>query len=423
MFYGFKGGHGNFARLNIEIFAYKHPLTPGLGYPDEMNDYSKGLFAWSKNTISHNTVTVDAKRQVDNVPGRVSFFADSPVARAVEVRANGTYPECSDYRRADVMVDVDANHSYFVDFFNVTGGNEHDYSLHGPPGKFKMIGGKWSGREPGTLAGKDVKWGYLYDEPEKEAKGYKGGFGTYAGSGFQYLFNVRRSQDSDWVAQYIFHKDDHDFLKQLVGLIPFIPHRDEAKVRIRILKQPGQEMLLCDAHVSPVKHPEILRYLIARREGKDLTSRFVSVIEPYDQEPLIKSVERQNWDGAEVVVVDRTDGKRDVILYNPKGGRRRNDSPKVKTDALVAVMTFDGGKAQRLFFVGGSFLDAKGQRLTGQSVTGKVVGTEPAKSIVRVKLDRGETINPQDLVGRVVYFVNDPAPDGSPDHCRPASGR
>ncbi len=128
---------------------------------------------------------------------------------------------------------------------------------------------------------------------------------------------------------------------------------------------------------------------------------------PDDKEPLIKRVERQNWDGAEVVVVDRTDGKRDVIFYNPEGGERSNDSLKMKTDASVAVVTFDGEKAQRVFFAGGTYLDAAGEHLTGQSVTGKVVGTEPAKSIVRVKLDSGETVNPQDLVGRVVYFVND----------------
>ncbi len=165
LYYGMRGDHGHFDRLDIDPIFAGSPVLPDLGYPDDANNYVPGIFAWSKNTISHNTVTVNAHRQMGNVPGTVKLFANGDFARVIDVDAPETYTECSQYRRALVMVDVDPAHSYFVDFFNVTGGNEHDYSLHGPPGEFKMIGGKWSAPEPGTLAGKDVKWGQIYDNP------------------------------------------------------------------------------------------------------------------------------------------------------------------------------------------------------------------------------------------------------------------
>jgi hypothetical protein len=43
--------------------------------------------------------------------------------------------------------------------------------------------------------------------------------------------------------------------------------------------------MLADARVSPVKHPQILRYFIARTKGAKLSSHFLSVIEPHKGSP------------------------------------------------------------------------------------------------------------------------------------------
>ena len=106
MYYGEKHGHGHYDRLNFELFANGVPIMPDLGYPDAMNDFVPGIYTWSKNTISHNTVVVDAGRQMGEGPGEVRLFANSPWARVVEVEAKGTYPQCSSYRRAMIMIDA-----------------------------------------------------------------------------------------------------------------------------------------------------------------------------------------------------------------------------------------------------------------------------------------------------------------------------
>ena len=357
LFYGWRAGHGHFDRMNIDVFAAGAPLTPDLGYPDAMNDYVKGIYTWSKNTISHNTVTVDGSRQQANEPGTVKLFADSPFARVIDVdAAGGAYPQCSIYRRAVVMVDVSSEQSYFVDFFTVVGGEQHDYSLHGPPGDFEAIDEKWSEPANGTLAGANVELGYAYDAPHLEAKGYAGGFTTYAGSGFQHLFNVRRLESGQGAGQWV-----HQNVKN-------------ARLRIRVLDQPGQELMLCDARVSPVKHPQILRYLIARTKGENLSSRFVSVIEPYRDTPMIKSAARTS-DG---VRIERADGLTDLITF---GG--------------TSVRTLDrDGTVRREFSAGGAWL------------LGVVEHVEPAKSIVRVRLTTSAQFDPAKLAGRLLQFRN-----------------
>lgn len=382
MYYGLRAGHGHYDRLNFELFAHGVPILPDLGYPDAMNDFVPGIFTWSKNTVAHNCVVVDAKRQLGNVPGTVELFADSPFARVLDVEAKETYPQCSSYRRALVMIDAGNGESYYVDFFTVAGGHQHDYSLHGPPGKFETTG-IWTDPQPGTLAGKDVKLGDLYDQPNLSEKT---GFSGYTGSGFQHLTNVRTLESGEPVAQW-----EHE------------THPD-AHLRIRVLPQEGQKLILAEARVSPVKYPQTLRYLIARREGENLSSRFVSVIEPYGKAAFVDAAKELKLEkGAGSVVEVKRGAATDVVIYDPAGASKVVAG--IETDAKSAVVTREGGTVKRVFFAGGSVLNVDGKSYTASAVAGTVIGTDPQKSIVRVKVSGA--VDPAALVGRLVHFEND----------------
>ena len=100
-------------------------------------------------------------------------------------------------------------------------------------------------------AGEHVAIGSFYDDPVRASPENKHGYMGYRGSGFQHLVNVRRHQSGPWTADYAHEKDPN------------------AQLRLRVLPQPGQETMLAEARVSPVKFPQILHYLIARREAKD----------------------------------------------------------------------------------------------------------------------------------------------------------
>ncbi len=392
IYYGYRGGHGHFDGLHFDLFANGYPMTPDTGYPDFMNAYVSGIYTWSKNTIAHNTVTVDASRQAANVHGTVTLFADSPFARAVEIEAAGTYPQCETYRRCLVMVDVDEERSYFIDVFDVEGGGQHDYSLHGPPGTFAMHGGQWTEPAPGTLAGEDVPLGEIYDNAKMAAPGYGGGYSGYQGSGFQHLFNVQRLEEGGWVAEYTHEKSP------------------EAKLRVRILDAPGQEVILADAQVSPVKHKQLLKYVIARRTGENLKSRFVSVLEPYSGEPRIALAQLDAADGdAMILRVQCTGGRTYVIALNP--GEGMVSTSGLQTDAHVAVVEYsDDGQALHRFQAGGSILRIGKQQHSVKASTGVVWRVAPAKGEVVIDLEgrpeEAEAVARR-LPGEVAFFSND----------------
>jgi hypothetical protein len=279
-----------------------------------------------------------------------------------------------------IMVDIDKDRSYFIDIFDVVGGKRHDYSLHGPPGKFEMIGGEWSAPAKGTLAGENVAVGEFYDAPELGAKDYNGGFGRYGGSGFQHIFNVQTLKSGDFVAQWRHEKGE------------------SSQLRIRVLDEPGQTVMLAEARVSPVKYPQVLKYLITRRVGENISDRFVSVIEPFKDKPFIKSAKRTAVGDAIVIEVER-DGAIDTIFYNP--ARKSIKYSNIETDAHVAVATPE----KRVFFSGGSFLTAGQRRFTAEEVSTTVVSTDPEKSMIRTKPTGN--INVKERPCRVANFTND----------------
>lgn len=392
LYYGYHGGHGHFDRLHFDVYANGRPMMPDLGYPDFMNDYVSGIYTWSKNTISHNTVTVDAGRQRGNQTGTVHLFAAGPCVRAVDIDAPETYPQCSRYRRCLIMVDRPDGGAYFIDVFSVTGGHRHDYSLHGPVGVFAVSGGTWDAQPTGTLAGENVAPGEIFDDAAMGAKDYKDGYSGYLGSGFQHLIDVRRHNQGDWVAEWRHEKDN------------------EAGLRIRILEQSEQQIILADARVSPIKYPQLVTYLIARRQGPEgLASRFVSVIEPFKTAPFIAAVTSRslNQEDAVAIEVAFEDGGRDFLLYGSGVGEKVIEDAGIRTDARLAFVRTENGAVSQTYFADGTFLEAAGQRTTAQAIRGEVVSTVPRESEIRVRLDATSSgFDAHALEGKVAHFAN-----------------
>ena len=409
LFYGLHVSHYHHDRLQFDLFAHGQDMMPDLGYPDGANEFNSSIFTWSKTSISHNTVTVDAHRQPANPAGHLQLFADGPFARALIADASDTYPQTSLYRRTLVMVDVPdsatgKDRGYVVDFFDVKGGHQHDYSLHGPTGTFTAIGGTWSAPVPGTLAGPNVAVGELYDDPVRGAKDFKGSYLNYAGSGFQHLIHVQKLQsDADgFVAEYVHDKDPN------------------ARLRIRILPQPGQELIRAEARVSPIKYPEILTYLIARRvadAGKpDLTSTFAAVLEPFSTEPFISAVHREDFVDGTVVTVTRADGGCDIVVHHYSGSDPMHyapyETPAITTNADVAVVTLDANhQPLRAFFAGvvqdGSFLQIGDRKLTASGFEGTLTALDANAGKLRVRLAAGSPApDLAALPGRVLHLSN-----------------
>ena len=397
LYYGYRGGHGHNDRLHFELFAHGHPIMPDLGYPDFMNAYVPGIYSWSKNTIAHNTVTVNASRGLGNQAGTVNLFATGPFARLIDVDAPETYPECQTYRRCLTMIDVNDGPSYFVDCFTVDGGSQQDYSLHGPPGTFTVHGGRWESQAKGTLAGEDVAIGELYDDPERNAPGYDGTYYGYAGSGFQHLFHVRRHKKGDWLAEWRHAENPSNGL------------------RIRIPGAPGQQIILAEAQISPVKHKDLVTYLIDRRTGSDLKTTFTSIIEPFVDEPFIESVESLPLDegSGTALAIHRAGGQTDVIICDPSQSLKRLERFSIASAAHTTVITFRNEREpSQVFFAGADAITVGERSITAAAMPeGRVCAVDPEARQIRIRLEKNpDGFEPATLVGAHCAFRECPPP-------------
>lgn len=398
LYYGLRGGHGHWDRLNIEVFGQGRRLSPDLGMPDFVNGYTPGRFSWTSNTVSHNTVMVDQQRQANNLHGRVLRFHDSLTVDVVDVEAAGTYGQSDRYRRTLVLVDVGNDDAYLVDVFRVRGGNDHVMSIHGQEGAFDLAGASLSTPSTqGTLAGPTVTYGELYDDPVRSDPGYSGPYRGYSGSGYSHLFNWQSAQPNQTaIARWALAGDP------------------ATQLRVHIPPHPGQEIVVADAYVSPTrKIPAILKYVLLRRTGDVDGNAFVNVWELSPQ-PIIDQVTVNNdpalGTGSDrtVVLSVRRGNVEDTIAIAMDGGSNYAATVDLTTDAAVMLWSVENGQLMRLFAAGGSHVTGTQPAVSAAippTVTGTIMSADYAGKSISVDIG-GAAVDPATLVGFRVRIFN-----------------
>lgn len=378
--------------LNFELFANGQKMMPDFGYPDAMNAYVKELYAWSVNTVSHNTVVVDAQKQNRNTPGILHDFAEGEFARTIDA-SSGAYTQASVYRRNLIMVDIDSTQSYVVDFFRVSGGRQHDYILHGPPGKASIPAHAISGKEEGALiGGKEVGWGHLYDDEVLGKEGYAGSFSGYKGSGYQYFFNVERLTSGNHMLEYEHISDPG------------------ARIRIHRLHQNNHSSFMADAYDKPRAKKHLVKFIVARNEATSqnpLESSFVSVFEPYPATPYIIAAKEIGTDGSSAKAVEVVrENETDIVISDIAGSDKTVLGYPISTDATAAVVTLSrNGRVKRVFFSNGSYLKYGDEIWQKTPVSGLVESVDYEKGEIRVKAYDGSVAEEPETVG-VAHFSN-----------------
>lgn len=353
MYYGcaVTNSHTHLDRLNIGLFAHGLNLMPDLGYPERTGAWPK-RGAWTNNTISHNTVVVDRERQKRAVVGSMNLFCRSPLVRLIDVSREAVYPQTALYRRTYAMIDIPDEDSYLVDIFRVKGGQEHHLSFHSAEGEVVTEGLKLARQATGTLAGPDVEFG---DFDPKE-QGW-----SYPGVGFQYLRNVERdaSPPEQWSVTWQV-EDTWNVLGN--------GKRAPTEVRLRLTMLGAcDEVILADGEpprLGKPNNPEALKYLLVQNSGDDLSSVYVSVIEPYQGASNLRSIERlpvepasEDVEGMDAVAirVEHADGVVDYVLSAHDGSvaRRIGDLQFAGQWGFVRVRD---GKTEAALLVGGTLL-------------------------------------------------------------------
>ena len=393
LIYGLHGSHYHWDFLNFELFAFGQKMMPDFGYPDAMNAYVSGVYTWSKNTVAHNTVVVDSRRQNQNLPGILHNFADGDFARTVQA-SSPAYAQATRYRRNLFSVDAGQDRNYLVDFFYVSGGHRHDYILHGPPGYSEVKEGEWSSPAKGTYAGKEVAIGELYDNPHMNQPDYSGGYGGYSGSGFQHLFHVQQKKGGAGIVEFE-HVNDR-----------------RARLKLRVLEDRGQDVYLADAYNHPRSKEFLIKHVITRSENESgpLENTFSSVIEPYYENSFIRNAQRlsiEGGPGSQVVQVERG-GRTDIVISDFEQIDKKVEGLPLRTDATAAVVTLDSqGELMRVFFSDGRYLTYSDRTFEAAPLTGDV--TEVDLKNRRVKVRVHESFTEEEIKAmntEVMFFQN-----------------
>ncbi len=399
LWYGSTAGHGGAGALSISMAAFGLNIVPNLGYPS--NTGSTGdIVNWERATISKNTVQVNGKKQavsdvrsVDKI-GDPIHFDDSEKVKLVDGRNLWVYRDdgVSEYRRTAVMVEVDAENSYTLDFFRIKGGFEHVYSFHANSNEISAYDESLNPirQTMGTYAGPNVPYG-----PGEIVSGYDG------------FYDVNRAvypeNKSFWVDFKI-----NDFRNTL-------PIKRDIHLRMTQVN----DFALSDVSMAsgrpprPYNNPSEIKYVLAKRTGTNLDSLFTTVFEPYDTDRFIKRIDavdavriggENETDQVRAVKVTLENGRVDYIVYAANNRVRYRIDGKFDFQGFVGVISYRGSTVVYRYLHDGKKLDTT---FAAAQANGTVVNFTKglsAENQITVRLNQG--ISASDLAGKTVYVKN-----------------
>jgi oligo-alginate lyase len=365
-FYGYYIGHSHFDRLSLTYYSHGNCLLTDFGYPEtaDYHDARRGFFS---DTLVHNTVLVDARSQ-EASRGKLHAYQASSFAQLVDASAEEGYPgKASLYRRCNLLIEATPAESYLVDIFYVRGGKQHDYAVHGTQADFTSQPELGPVQSEGTLAGADVPYGKYYDD-DRLRDGIPGVtyYYGYKGSHFQWLKNVQRR---------VLKAEAAVCTWTLTAPTPAQQQRPWQGVALRAhFTGQDEELIAADAVPQMTKvNPPTVKFMIRRRTGENLASRFVTVYEGYKDQPYLKQVREVPItpdDGDAVAVrVELVSGETHYVFHSLHPERRYVVEGKVTVSGQAACVVLDAdGQPLRAMLTNGTELTYGGLTLKGKGL-------------------------------------------------------
>ncbi|MBQ3224212.1 MAG: S-layer homology domain-containing protein, partial [Oscillospiraceae bacterium] len=369
--------HSHNDALNLGMEAYGLNLAPDLGYP-ENTGMDPQRMQWINQSLSHNTVTVDESGQEDVLHGFPLHYDITDEVKVMDIDAQKANPQTENFRRTVVMVNVDDDVSYGVDFFRVTGGNVHTYSFHSQAENAYAVEGLAMVQDEivqdengndiiGSYAGADVPYGKDPDtQPEWS-------YVTRYPRGYTWLRNVRRDAEPEsesFAVEFDVQdyrkavKNGNDITLRMTQMNNFIP--DEVAIAAGAVPRKNENKVM----------PETLDYVLVQRrdENEELDSLFTTVFEPYRGERYLSSITQVQVSGnvpegeavcaIKTVYADRD--RTDYIIY-----ATNNSETYTVSDKGEEIFSFRG-------FVGVYSINSKGAVLYSYVHDGDIIGEETA---------------------------------------------
>ncbi len=395
---GAGASHGHDDQMAIVPYGNGMVLVGEYGYNYAgTNDH----IGWGSRAIAHLAATVNQdlppsyfykgrSADVTAPQSDIVGYLSVPPAQCFEMRNTGMWRDIAkdmkDYRRLSWLIDADAQHYYFLDVFQIVGGQTHDYTWNAPyddhesvatfnvagidpqpqPGVWVLaaLDGQnqdvtwnkpkqsWGERLNGAADGqvRDLKLGdiptpdkiYLWNPPP--------------GNGYGMIWDVKAQQtDSDWSATWKLVDDKHYLRTEVIN------YDGMTAVTAR------SPSLLID------KHHHLILERRTQPEGvtAPLRSRFVTVAQVGDgddwpvraAQKLAVTAEREA--DAVAVGVELADGKRDCMLASRTSQRMATDDVTVQGCRGFARFDADG-KLAHLALQEGTLIEAGGWRIEAE---------------------------------------------------------
>lgn len=377
-------GHIHADALNLAIFDHGRELVPLLGYD------RSAIRSWSQSTLAQNTVVVDGANVAEgNVRrgGNLQLFAPvSPGLQIVRMAQPNVLPRVvSRFERELWMVARPDGRTYYVDLFRVVGGRRHEYTLNGEalhratfttdlplqPYNDVLLPPGTRYREPANRNDRGDAGGhypaYLFVRDVQSAPLANGSY-TLTQSVFRTDVQGKRFVDTGQpLAGYRLKGfvEGEGESTLFLGKVPSLrPARWSRDMRDSLWGNPAE----------PWKH--WMPKMVLRRQGQNLESTFISVIEPQavGDRPPQTEILRIREPG--LIGLQLRNGASEDILLSADDPAQEYEIGTVRFSGQAGFVRRENGRTIALALVGGTVLADGETRLTGSGVaTGEVLAT------------------------------------------------
>ena len=306
---GHYASHCQLEQLSLTLYVAGHETVADLGYMGGGPGLHK---TWLSRTVSHNTVTVDEGLANADDRGRLARYVATDGVRIVQASDEHAFPRTplGRYRRTVALIDIDRDHAYCLDLFEVEGGTTHDQTWIVERTLNRLEGAHLSPRK-GTLLGEGTSFGDVRPVP---------GMGGQSGTGYGMIHKLLAGPctEASWLAEWAVHQSP---LKLRVmatcmprdslirGSCPF-----ERLPRNLVKRRASRE------ETEGLEGPIVIVRRKAKGDGP-MSSLFATAIDPHGGQPHVESVRRitQGQDrGIEATL--GADGRRKDRLMVGEGG-------------------------------------------------------------------------------------------------------
>lgn len=427
--------HAHGDMLNLTLTAFGRYDMDDIGY------HAGNYRHWTVSNLSHNTVVVD-RNQAESLgalgiykakqKGNVTLYDTDAVTPLIQVDDNGAPGRPALFRRTVAQNSMDEKHPYVIDVFEVSGGGQtHDYVLHGT--RFMQQNAvtnadvsKMEGERP-LLEGAEV-----WKEPEKSMEVVAGnGYGVFTNVwakdqlqndfyvDFQYGNPYEAVNEGDASPVYVTDERVRERWAASGETMPVagmrahfvLDDKTDADTTLYIGDTPSikLESLYSD---EPPQTKQAKSLILRRRSNSDgLSSKFITVLEPYEYSRDIQEVRQlvvENGKNAVALKIGMPD-REDIVLIALDGGLGEicvtDNGKRYATDGRYAVISSRGGRVSYHLY-GGSSISIDGVRVYSSAdgvLSGEVLSIASGRDSDDVVQVRGTV--PNTAAGKYL-FVN-----------------